>query len=136
MLQRHNIDAGFKTSAWKRQRGQIRDGVQLAVIPPRIAHRKIHSNVALAPKIPGVHPFSSARVQYARPTGQTGRKLLQRIVDRGLEVQHMTPQKPRQATLDGPIRQVFLRASSMMVEPAPHAASNNVNGSAANRMPK
>src|ERR1700731_2101539 len=51
-------------------------------------------------------------------------------------MQHVPPQEPGKKALDALIRQAFLRASSMIVEPAPQAASNNVNGKEVRTMPK
>jgi hypothetical protein len=42
-----------------------------------------------------MHPFSCARVQHQRTTGEAGGEIRQGIVNRRFEVQHMTPQKTK-----------------------------------------
>src|ERR1700691_5457046 len=67
--------------------------------------------------------------------------MFDRVFDGGFEKQQVAPQKPRQRAFDvsigvGRASQAFLRASSMIVDPAPHVASSTVNGSAASTSPK
>src|SRR5579872_1792463 len=131
MLQRNDVDASVETRVAKGQRRQIGDSIQFAVIPGRIAHREINSDVSLPSEIFGVRLLARASVQRARAGSEAGRKLLESLLDGGFEMQQIAPQKSGQAALDGPISQAFLRASTIMVDPAPQAASSSVNGSAA-----
>ena len=84
----------------------------------------------------GVLAFACAGVKHAGILGQSTRERGHSVVDGSFEVQNMTAERFRQPLLEGLIRQRLQRASIMMVEPAPHAASRMVNGREPTTMPK
>ena len=67
--------------------------------------------------------FARSGVEQARVVRKIPRERRYCVLNGGLKVKQVPSQKTRQAALDRFIPQTFLRASSMMVEPQPHAAS-------------
>src|SRR5260370_41270480 len=74
--------------------------------------------------------LAGARIQHSRAIGETGRECVHGLFNGNFEMQQVASQKTRQALFDRLISQAFLRASIMMVDPAPHAAPSIVGGSA------
>ena len=77
---------------------------------------------------PVVLAFAGPRIEDSRSLGERGRKRGYGALDGGFEVEHVIAEKQRQEALEGRVSQDFLRASTMIVEPAWQAASRNANG--------
>jgi len=136
MLQRDDVDTGLEAAIGEGKRGEIGNGVQLSIVPGGIADREIDGEIPAGRKIFRVDAFSGAGIQHSGAGGKFRGETGKRIVDRGFEVQNVASQEARQNALDRLIRHAFRRAYSMMVDPAPQAASSSVNGSATSTRPK
>src|SRR5947209_3819713 len=119
MFQGHDIDTGVEGCRSKWQRDEIGDRTEPAIVPGRVSHAQVHSDIALPRKVSRVSRFARARIEHPHAGIQIIRKRSDAIVYRCLEVQNVPAQESGEATLDRAIDQGFLRASSMIVEPAP-----------------
>lgn len=136
MFERNDVDGGVETCVTKRERGQVGDGVELAVIPGGVADSEVHADVALPLEMLGVAHLAGAGVQDACTIGKIARKLRDGIFDGRFKVEHVAAQKCGKAALQRWMIQAFLRASTMIVDPQPQAASMMVNGMDASVKPK
>jgi hypothetical protein len=129
----HDIDAGVEGAGAKGQGGQIAYDIEARVIPARIADGEVERDIAMTFEVAGMRAFSGSAIEHAR----TGWKITGEIgeigVDHSLKVKDEAAQKRREKALQARVIQAavyFRLASSMMVDPAPQAASKIVNGSA------
>ena len=118
----------------KRQRGQIADHVQSRIIPGRIADAKIEADSSAAPRNNACSSLLPRRRRArARPAAATPRSSATASSIAASKCMHVA-RAAGAASDDRAIRVVdhdFLRASTMMVDPARQAASSSVNGSEA-----
>src|SRR5207244_2960219 len=128
VLERHDVDTGVECPIAKGQRRQVRDGVQAAIVPGRVADRQVDAAIPRRFKKFGVAALTGAGVQNALPRPDSLREARQRLFNGRLKMQNVSAQERRKAIGDRGVPHVFLRASIMMVEPARHAASMTVNG--------
>ncbi len=136
MLQRDDVDCRVETRVRKRERRQICNGVELPVIPLRVANSQVHSGVTLPLEMLGVAHLARARIQHTRAIRKVARKSSDRVFNGSFKVEHVPAQKCGKALLQLGMIQAFLRASTMIVDPQPHAASIMVNGIEASIIPK
>ena len=100
MLDGDDVQRGVEDRIAERQRGQIGDGIETAVVPRRIAHRQIDAAVALAREFVGVLSFARAGVEHARAGRKRRGEGAHGVLDLAFEVQNVPPQRPRQAVGD------------------------------------
>src|SRR5579884_1157124 len=136
VLEGHDADRRFEAAVRKRQSVQVGNSVELAVIPSVVADAEIDAYVSLPGKKRRVPHLARAGVQNARTRRERLGERRHGVLDGRLEVEKVAGKKPRQQALDRSISQAFLRASTMIVEPAPKAASTTANGSETSTMPK
>ena len=89
MLQRDDVDGRVEQIGRERERRQIGDGIQAAIIPGRIADCEIHAAVSLGAEQAGVLPFPGAGIEHARARGKRSREVRHAILNRTFEMQHV-----------------------------------------------
>ena len=102
----------------ERQRREVGQRIQAAVIPGGIAHRQVHAAIALAREVVRVLSFARARIQHPRARRQPARERRHGVLDFGFEMQNVPPQRPRQAVRERRVSH-RRRASIITVDPAP-----------------
>ncbi len=115
----------------ERQRRQVGQRVQAAVIPGRVAHRQVHAAVSLAREVVRVLSLARAGVQDPGAGGQ-------RAAPSAATASSISASKCRMCRRSGlgkryasPEYLIACAPPSSPCCPAPHAASASVNGSAA-----
>ena len=133
MLQGDDVDARVEGSGPNGKSSQIAHDIEARVVPSRITDGQVEREVALAFKIAGVRAFSRASVKHACSRRKIAGEVCKVAFDGGFKVKHEAAQKGGKKALEARVIQAavyFRLASSMIVDPAPQAASKIVNGRA------
>ena len=64
VFQSYNVYAGVERSLTKGERGEVGDGIQLSVIPSRVADGEVNGEIMLAQEIFRVDSFAGAGVKH------------------------------------------------------------------------
>src|SRR5215471_3372283 len=130
MLDGHDVHRGVERCVGEGKRGEIGNRVEVAVVPRLVADREIHAAISMLPKTARVPALACACVQHTRGRRQIVRERGDRVFDLDFEVQYVPLQKARQAVGQRGVAH-RTRASTITVDPAPHAASTAAKGTAA-----
>ena len=88
-----DVQRRVEGARWKRQGGQIGDGIESAIIPPRVAHSQIDAKVALVGEESLVLAFAGARVENQRAGSKRAGKACDRFRDLAFEVEEPAPDR-------------------------------------------
>ena len=131
VLEGDNIYRSIEAGVGKRKSGEIRDGMESAVIPLRVANPQVDSNVALPIKPAGILSFARPRIEDKCIRIESGREPAHSIFDRQFEMEDLTPERSGKTSCETSRVHVRERASTITDAPWPKKASANANGNAA-----
>lgn len=127
-----DIEGGVKAGSCEGEGGEVGDGIEVAVVPFGIADGEIDSHIALTVKAGSVAGLAGPGIEHSGAFRQMEGESKDRLIQFRLEMVDPADERVGQELARPGVSHDFAgRASIMMVDPAPKAASRAATGRAA-----